>query len=225
MQGSPESWNEDDPTEYTNFSEHINKLDKFISFKINLGGNIYLPLDFKLTPHIAYQYEFIRFTATGGYGEYKNDLKELDKQVFTGNVISYEQEANTVFLGLNVISEIIPKTTIKINFDISPMLTFLNATDYHYINLGDSGTAYQDRFKNITQIDTSMTAQFRFTKNHRAGIFGRIQYIPLSKGNTYSKSIDKKGNFTSDTWVPENDGNGGTERYIWSLGLNYSFSL
>lgn len=217
-------WINDDPTEYTKFSEHINTLDKYVTFKISLGGNVYLPAKITLTPHLAYQYEFIGFTASGGYGEYKNDSKAITRKTFNGKVISYVQEANSVFLGLKLSVDCIPRTTIRLNFDISPKLTFLNAIDYHYINRVSSGTAYKDSFKNLLQIETDATIQYRFTKNHSTGIYGKIQYIPLSKGQTTSRLIDKDGNFTSSEWL-ESPSEGGTERYIWSLGLNYSFSL
>ena len=222
-------WKGDDPTERTDFSEHINKLDKYINFKIDLGGNLYLPLEFKLTPHISYQYEFIKFTGWYGYGEYKpyDGGEELTKISFSEKVISYEQESNSVFAGLKLISTFIPHTFIQLNFDLSPKLTFINAIDYHYPTqqYGDVGTAFWDKFKNILQIQTGLTAQYSFTKNHSAGFAGKIQYIPLSKGDTSQTAIDKKGNFTTNNWQSIDSGNGGTERFIWSLCLNYSFSL
>lgn len=215
-------WKKEDATELTNFSEQINHLDKFLNFKVRLGGNLYLPLEFTLTPRLTYRYEFIRFTASSGYGEYKSN--DFAKTIFTGNLISYEQEMHSVFAGINIQNTWIPHTSININFDISPKTTFLNATDYHYINQVESGTAYLDQFKNLLQIESGMRVQYVFTKNHSAGFAGKLQYIPLSKGQTQQRDIDKKGNFTSDKWIPI-DGNGGTERFIWSLCLNYSFSL
>lgn len=219
------NWNNDDPTELTNFSEHINHLDKAINFKVYLGGNIYLPAGFKLSPHIAYYYDFIRFTGSNGYSKYKKNNFEIKD--YSGNVISYVQEINTFFLGLNVFADGIPKTSIKLNFEISPKTTFLNAIDYHYINgdeLGTYGTAFWDQFKNLIQIQSALTAQYNFSKNHSAGISGNINFIPLSKGTTYARTIDTKGNFQNDNWAKDNC-NGGTQRFIWALGLNYSFSL
>ena len=221
------AWLNDDPTELTNFSEHVNHLDKFINYKLYLGGNIYLPLEIKITPYLGYQYEFIRFTGSQGYGEYKNKKKGIDKLDFAGNVISYEQELNTFILGIKLLVNSIPRTSINLDFDISPNMTYLNAIDYHYVNGagGAYGTAFKDSFKNLMLIDSSLIAQYRFTKNHSAGISGRIQYIPLSKGTTSSRVIDKNGNFKTDEWQPIKSSYGGTERFIWSFGFNYSFSL
>lgn len=218
-------WKNDDPTERTDFSEHINKLDKYLNFKISLGGNLFLPLEFKLTPHLTYQYEFIKFTGWYGYGEYKSN--NFEKTNFSEKIISYEQESNSLLIGLNIISKIIPHTFLKLDFDLSPMLTFINAIDYHYPTqqYGDVGTAFQDKLKNLFQIQTGLTAQYSFTKNHSAGFAGKIQYIPLSKGETNQQEINKKGDFIHDKWIPSTDSNGGTERFIWSLCLNYSFSL
>ena len=213
------AWQDEDPAENTNFSEHINKLDKAVDFKISAGGNLYLPLEMQLTPYLSYKYEFIRFTATGGYSEYKQN--NYEKKQFEGNVISYEQEINTLLLGLNFQAKGIPRTRIMMDFAISPYLTSLKATDYHYLR----NTAFRDSFKNLLQIESDLCAQYCFTKNHAAGIYGRIQYIPLSQGTTAYTSIDKQGNFLSDNWTDDESGFGGTERFIWSLGLNYSFSL
>ena len=215
-------WLEDDPTELTNFSDSINRLNKSINFKVSLGGNIYLPFDFKITPLVSYYYEFIRFTASGGYTSYK--WNDFEIGTLTGDVISYQQEINAFLLGLNVTADGIPRTSVKLNFEISPKTTFLNAVDFHYTNQGSYGTAFWDQFKNIVQIQSNLIAQYKFSKNHRAGISGNIQYIPLSKGNNYSREIDKKGNYTGSTWYAEAV-NGGTQRFIWALGLNYTFSL
>ena len=225
LNSTTRQWVNDDPTEKTNYSEHINHLDKFIDFKVSAGGNIYLPLDITITPFFAYKYEFIRFSASAGYGEYKNYKKGIDKQLFEDKVISYEQEMNCLSFGTNLTVKSIPRTFIGLSFDISPNMTTLTAIDYHYINQGKLGTAYRDTFKKLLQLESNMCAQYCFTKNHSAGINYRLQYIPLSKGNTSSKTIDRNGKFLSDNWVDIGTDSGGTERFIWSLGLNYSFSL
>ena len=213
-------WPNEDPSELTNFSEHINNLDKYLDFKAKLGTNIYLPAEIKLSPYIAYQYEFIRFSGTGGYKIYKSD--NWNKADFTGKVISYEQEKASFLLGLLFQINCIPRAVLKLDFDISPKTTALNATDYHYVKY----TAYLDTFKNLFQLESKMTANYCFTKNHSAGLSGRIQYIPLSKGTTYLRTIDSEGNFLDDEWrLPSDGGYGGTERLIWAIGLNYSFSL
>ena len=209
-------WINDDPTERTDYSEHRNQLDKFVSFRINLGANIYLPAEIKLRPYIGYNYEFIKFTASGGYGIYKSN--NYDTYPWSGKVIAYEQESNTMLLGLTDIS---PRTSIIFNFDFSPKMNYLNAIDFHYTR----NLAFWDKFKKTLLIESDLTAQYRFTKNHSAGFSARVQYIPLSKGTTYSKNLDANGNLTSGSWIPLSGGNGGTDRLIWAFGLNYSFSL
>ena len=216
-------WKDDDPTELTNFSEHINHLDKYITFSAGLGGNLYLPLEFKISPRAIYKYEFIKFTGSNGYSDYK--VNNHVKKDFSGKVISYEQTLNTLLLGTNIKVGIIPRTEINLNFDISPNLTFINAIDYHYVNSGSYGTAYLDSFKNLLLMEAGATAQYCFSKNHSTGLCYKIQYIPISHGETSSRVIDKNGNFLTDTWIPVSSGGGGTERFIWSLCLNYSFSL
>ncbi len=124
-------------------------------------------------------------------------------------------------LGLRLTVDCIPRTAIKLDFDLSPQMTFLTAIDYHYKRY----VAFRDSFKNLFLLESGITAQYCFTKNHSAGIAGRLQYIPLSKGITSSTSIDNEGKITGNTWNAVDDGNGGTERFIRSLALNYSFSL
>lgn len=213
-------WQNEDPAELTNFSEHINSLDKYMTFSFNLGGNIYLPADIKLTPYLAYQYEYIRFTGTNGYSKYKADNFEIKS--FSGKVISYEQEFNSFLLGLGVKVDTIPHISLKYTFDISPYLTTLNAIDYHYIRY----TAFRDSFSKLLLINSMLTAQYCFTKNHKAGFSGKIQYIPRSQGVTYSKGLDIEGNLNEDSdWNLISGTYSGTERFIWTLSLNYSFSL
>ncbi len=212
-------WTDEDPTECTNFSEHINKLDKYIIFKAFLGGNIYLPAEIKVTPRLGYRYEFIRFTGYYGYSDYKWNNHQI--QSFTGKVISYEQEINSLLLGLNIKLACIPRTIINLNFDISPRAGTLNAIDYHYART----TAFLDKFTKLLLLESGLRVQYAFSKNHSAGISGSLQYIPLSKGSTYNRGINRKGELTGDSWQALSGCNGGTERFIWSLGLNYSFSL
>ena len=212
-------WEKDAPTERTDFSEHVNNLNKFISFTVSAGGNIYLPFNITLVPYVAYQYEFIKFTGSEGYGIYKQD--NFNPSDWKGKIISYEQELNSVFLGLKAKLNCIPKTLINLNFSISPKMTIINAIDYHFTR----SLAFNDKIKNPLVINSDISAQYAFTKNHSAGFTGKIQYIPLSKGDTYQGKIDSSGELSSDDWKQIGTDTGGTDRFIWSLGLNYSFSL
>lgn len=222
---SYKSWLEDNPTEKTDFSEHINHLTKLTNLKISLGGNIYLPFEIKLTPHIAFKYDFVKFDSSKGYGLYKSINKKFVPYdwaaEYSDNIIGYEQTINSYLFGITLNSETIPKTRIKLRFDISPKLTTINAIDYHYYPRGE---AFMDVIKDVILIEGEATVQYKFSKNHSAGIYGRIQSIPLSKGTNYKRKIDRKGIFQDEDWVKEIV-KGGTERFIWSFGFNYSFSL
>ena len=216
--GFPE-WLNDNPKENTSFSEHVNHIDKYINYQVSLGGNIYLPLEIKITPYAAYYYEFIKFSSSQGYGLYKSYNYEV--YPFIGKVISYEQQINTFLFGINLKADTIPYTTININFNISPNMAKLNAIDYHITR----GLAFNDRFNNVTLINSDFTALYRFPKNHRAGFSARLQYIPLVKGDTYQGAINTNGELTSNNWTSAGQEGGGTERFIWFFGFNYSFSL
>ena len=155
----------------------------------------------------------------GRYTKYK--WNNYQKYSFTGKVISYEQEMNSFLFGLSLMADTIPRTSIKLNFEFSPKMTNLNAIDYHLTR----STAFNDRFKKISLINSDITLQYRFTENHKAGFSGRIQYIPLAQGNTYQGKISSSDEeITVKQWDLISS-YGGTERFIWSFGFNYSFSL
>lgn len=212
-------WKNDDPAELTNFSEHVNHLDKCINFKTKLGGNIILPAKIKITPYLAYQYDFIKFSASEGSGTYKQ--YNYDDYSFTGKVISYEQEMHSFLFGLSLAADTIPRTSIKLSFEFSPKMTNLNAIDYHITR----SLAFNDRFQKISLINSDIRLQYRFTENHKAGFSAKLQYIPLAKGNSYQGKIKKSSeNLSVEQWESISSYSG-TDRFIWSFGFNYSFSL
>lgn len=219
------SWKNEDPTELTNYSCHDNFLEKYMTFSVAGGGNIYIPAEIKLTPFIAYYYDFISLNGKEGYKKYKSE--NLKKTSFSGKVITYKQEINTMLLGLKISVDTLPKMHFDGTFSFSPEKTALNALDYHYINGTNGGTLFWDKFTDLWQINSDIAAQYRFNKYHSIGLTGTIQYIPLSKGQTSYKYLNEDGEISKGQWIPysTSDTQGGTERLIWSLGINYSFSL
>lgn len=215
-------WRNDDPCALTNYSKHNNKINKCLSLSILLGGNIYLPVEIKLTPYVGYLYEFIGFDGTDGFHIYKSN--NYIPGTFTGKVISYSQEINSCIIGMKFSIETIPRTCIAGNFGISPALTFLNAFDYHYLN-SSTGTVYWDSFSNLLLIQADLSIQYKFNKNHASGISGFIMFIPESKGVTSSNNLGANGLPAYAAWTKSNSDKGGTKRFIWGISLNYSFSL
>ena len=218
-------WPKDDPTEITNYSIHENYLLKYMTFSVGGGVNIKLPAKITLTPMMFYYYDFFSFDGKYGYKTYKED--NWKKINFSGMVISYKQEINDFLLGLAVRVETLPKAFFYADFLASPNNTNLNALDFHYINKNDgTGTAFWDNFSKIWQLQTHAKVQYRFNKYHSAGLTASLQYIPLTKGNTRDKGIDKDGNIIREQeWSAPQINGGGTSRLIWTLGVNYSFSL
>ena len=216
-------WPYDDPTERTNYSIHDNELVKYLTFSAGLGANIKLPAKITLTPMAEYYYEFISFDGKNGYKSYKSDnWEEIE---FEGKVISYKQEMNDFLLGLAIRVETLPMMFFYADFFISPNATSLTAVDYHYTNQGSFGTAFLDQFKNIWELQTKATAQYKFNKYHSAGLSASIQYIPTSYGTNKDRPINKDGTFFPNSSWRTTDITSGTGRFIWNIGLNYSFSL
>ena len=137
------------------------------------------------------------------------------------SVISYLQETNAMFLGLSVKFDNIPHTNLSADFLVSPKMTFINAVDYHYTRY----LAFWDKMTNCWQLKGNIEVQYNFNKYNKAGLFTSIQYIPVSKGDTSEKSINSDGSLSDGKWVMISKNGGGTSRLIWSLGINYSFSL
>lgn len=218
-EGIPYSWRYEDPTAITNYSKHTNKLEQYMTFTLGIGANVFLPAEIKLSPKIAYQYEFIYFSGTGGYKTYKAD--NWVQYNFTGKVISYKQEINSMLTGISITVDTISKAHFSADLMFSPKMTFLNAIDYHHAK----SKAYWDNFKNLWQIKANIEAQYKFNKYHCAGLSTSIQYIPVSVGDTRQKNIESDGSLSEGPWGAAYVNSGGTSRLIWSIGLNYSFSL
>lgn len=213
-------WINDPPTELTNYSKHDNELLKYTTLSLGGGVNFRLPAKITLTPMIFYYYEFISFDGKNGYRTYKSE--DWEKFKYSGKVISYKQEINDMLLGLALRVETLSKAYFYADFLISPNKTSLNSLDSHYLK----ETAFWDSFSNIWQLQSNLIAQYNFNKYHSAGLAASLQFIPESKGDTRTKALDEKGNIISNqSWSgPYIDGSG-TGRLIWTLGLNYSFSL
>ena len=212
-------------TELTNYSIHDNYLLKYMTFSVTGGGNIKIPAKITITPKIAYYYELISLDGRYGYKTYKSE--NWIPEEFSGKVISYLQEMNAFLLGFSVTVETLPQAYFYADFFISPFTTLVNALDYHYINTETPGigTLYWDNCANIFQLQTHIKTQYRFNKYHSAGLSASLFYIPISKGDTRTKTIDSEGKTISTIWTTPVINGGGTSRLIWSLGINYSFSL
>ena len=212
-------WPNDPATQLTNYSIHDNYLLKYLTFSVSGGVNIQIPGNITITPKIAYYYELISFDGRDGYKTYKQD--NWIPEDFSGKVISYMQEMNAMFLGFSLIFDNIPRTTLYADFKVSPKMTFINAIDYHYVRY----EAFWDKMSNSWQFKGNIEAQYKFNRYNKAGIFGSIQYIPVSKGDTSSNSLNYDETLISEKWELIAKNGGGTSRLIWSIGLNYSFSL
>ena len=215
-------WIYDDPTERTNYSKHDNELLKYMTFSAGVGVNIKLPAKITLTPMAAYYYDFISFDGKNGYSIYK--WNNWEEKSFKGRVISYKQEINDFLLGLAVKVETLPMMFFYADFFISPNATSLTALDCHYANDGAGGTAYLDKFQNIWQLTASTKAQYIFNRYNAAGLSAGLQYIPISYGTNKYKGIDKDGKIIDGSWIASSI-TSGTGRFLWNIGLNYSFSL
>lgn len=212
-------WKNDDPTELTNYSHHDNFLDEFYRLRLSLGGNFSIGKKITLIPLLTYEYELSSFSGFNGYKTYKSD--NWIESTFEGRVISYKQEYNSFMLGLK--ADFTPFNHLRINgsFYYSPMLTILNAIDYHYLK----GSAYWDNMNNASILQGDLGVLYSFNKMHSLGVKGGLQYIPKVAGNDYIRAINSEGKYTSKNWGKAAGAEGGTSRIIWDISLSYILSF
>lgn len=218
------AWSYQSPTELTNYSCHDSKISKIFMVMLRVGFNLFLPAEIKLSPYIAYQYDYIGFDSFDGYTIYKSN--NYKTSFLQGKVISYSHEINSILTGFKISFTKIPRTSIDGDFCFSPALTFLNAHDFHYMNVaGGYGTAYWDKFNNAWLIKAHLSIQYRFNNNHSSGISGGIEFMPGAKGVTSYKNLGQNGMPSFGQWNTTSSDSGGTKRFLWTINLNYSFSL
>lgn len=213
-------WALDPATELTNYSNHENSLDKYITFSLYGGYKFILPHNFAITPFIGYEYQSFSFYASNGYSIYKED--NFQKLPFSGTVIAYEQEINSFLLGISLYSSILDKVDIKGSVIISPKLNKYLCLDRHFFGR----TAYLDVLSNAFIFQSNLTANYKINKTNSIGLFGFIEYIPLIKGKNYTKSLGSDDKPVKGKWIPSsNIIKGAASRFIWSVGINYTVTF
>ena len=205
-------------TELTNYSIHDNFLNSYRNIFVKIGYNFYLPLKITITPFVAYNYEYLGFDGFDGYRKYKKE--NWQKIEFSGNVISYFQETNAFLVGIKLISPVLFNLKIDGEFLISPYTSNINALDKHHIRK----THFMDLMPWSYQLQSSLNLSYSIQKHHKIFVQGFLQYIPVSKGNYYSRKTDKNGNYTSTDWTIESS-QCGTSRFLWQISLGYCFSI
>lgn len=208
-------------TQVTNYSRHENYLKKFNAFEAKIGANVFLSslaIDARITPFLAYRYDFIGFDGKNGYRTYKSE--NWEKISFSGKVISYFQETNSFLLGVDFAVSAFTIFGFSGDFALSPNATFIDALDYHYL----TKTAWLDEIKNAFQFKMNLQIDYFFQKRHKFFVRGFFQYVPMQKGADYARSINSEGNFTGQKWL-KTDAEGGTSRFILKFSLGYELNL
>ena len=207
-------------TELTNYSIHDNFLNSYRNIFVKIGYNFYLPLKITITPFVAYNYEYLGFDGLDGYWECK--ILDFYKKVeFSGSVISYFQETNAFLVGVKLISPVLFNLKIDGEFLISPYTSNINALDKHHIRK----THFMDLMPWSYQLQSSLNLSYSIQKHHKIFVQGFLQYIPVSKGNFYSRKTDENGIYTSTDWTIDKGCQGGTSRFLWQISLGYCFSI
>ena len=214
-----DQWNGDDPTQITNYSSSKNVADSFYSVMFRAGWSFRTPVKIRLNPFASYEYEHIGFSAYGGTAKYKqNNFEEFSLGSSSQKVISYGQDINAVFLGLQAVANPHRKITLQADFLISPWLTWISCIDKHYLR----SLAFLDLIDNVFQLKADLAFFYNFSQITSLGICAFIHYIPLSTGADYAAYMSGRGEITGDDWFYAGDTiRGGTDRFFWSVSLAY----
>ena len=216
--GFPEQYG----TELTNYSIHDNFLNSYRNIFVKIGYNFYLPLKITITPFVAYNYEYLGFDSFDGYWECKLDYYNYrEKEELSGIVISYFQETNAFLVGVKLISPVLFNLKIDGEFLISPYTSNINTLDKHHLRQ----THFLALMPWSYQLQSSLNLSYSIQKHHKIFVQGFLQYIPVSKGNFYSRKTDENGIYTSTDWTIDKGCQGGTSRFLWQISLGYCFSI
>lgn len=226
LPNAPASWQNDSPTQLTNYSKHANQVDHYYNWSVKAGGNIPIGEKVSLTPYIGYKYDYIEMSAYNGYRRYK--VENFEKTPMPkGKGITYAQEINSMILGLNLALDLIPSVPIQTYLQFVPGVGKLAALDLHHLRKDSSypyGLAFLDQYKNIFELEWKISAFYELNRFNRLGLSSFIQYMPLQKGVTGTAPINKNGripkSFTGDAHAK-----GGAGRFLYSFSVIYQFNL
>ncbi len=208
-------------TELTNYSWHENYLKEYNGLEAKIGGNIFISFNsasLRITPFLAYQYDFIGFDGKNGYRTYKKE--DWEKIDFKGRVISYYQETHAFLLGVDFSLSLFDFLRFSGDLQLSPATTYMETIDHHY----ERKLAFMDKIYGAFQLKANFCTSFCFAKNFRPFIKGYIQYIPVQKGADYATDTNNTGNFNPEYWVMQG-GKGGTSRFLYEISLGCCFDL
>lgn len=217
--------------ELTNYSYHNNYLSSYYGITIAAGANFFIPIiNLRLSPFVAYQYEYLGMNGSDGYRQYKNE--NWEKKEFSGKIISYFHEINSFLLGLDFEVPVFSLFGFSGSFSISPNATFIQALDFHYINQKDNyghsyGTVYLDTLNNAFQLQADATIYANINRHNKLSVSCFVQYIPTAKGNDYYKIITTDGIYINpgDKWIQTGTNNAGTSRFLYKINLGYTYSF
>ena len=217
--------------ELTNYSYHNNYLSSYYGITIAAGANFFIPIiNLRLSPFVAYQYEYLGMNGSDGYRQYKNE--NWEKKEFSGKIISYFHEINSFLLGLDFEVPVFSLFGFSGSFSISPNATFIQALDFHYINQKDNyghsyGTVYLDTLNRAFQLQADATIYANINRHNKLSVSCFVQYIPTAKGNDYYKFITTDGIYINpgDKWIQTGTNNAGTSRFLYKINLGYTYSF
>lgn len=212
--------------ELTNYSYHNNYLSSYYGITIAAGANFFIPIiNLRLSPFVAYQYEYLGMNGSDGYRQYKNE--NWEKKEFSGKIISYFHEINSFLLGLDFEVPVFSLFGISGSFSISPNATFIQALDFHYINRHSYGTVYLDTLNSAFQLQADATIYANINRHNKLSVSCFVQYIPTAKGNDYYKFITTDGIYINpdDKWIQTGTNNAGTSRFLYKINLGYTYSF
>lgn len=204
-------WPTDDENEITNYSIHSNTLNNYSKMNFELSGNIPILGKILIIPIFGIAEEFIKFTGSDGYCEYKkNNWKRYN---FDGDVISYQQTTEGWYVGLGIQVLTLPFADFYIDFKASPLAN-IEALDNHLAR--ETITIFNDKLYSAIDFEWNAKAYFMIRDFIGVGIRANFEYIPMVYGADWCYQLwgwNKAEELGSST------------RFLWNIQGGVTFKL
>lgn len=215
-------------SEMTEFSEHpVTILEKNM-IDVRAAWKIFVKPKFSLAAGGGFQYLKTYLHGHDGYLQHSNYLAyptvddyspydpDRPKWYVSGNVISYQQEIESLWLDVRADFKFTPSFTLTVDAGISPW-QLIDCDDYHFTS-NNSYVWYYDNPQSSVMFRASLSAGFAFTRRSSLVLSAGFQSLPYADGNSYVHSSNTELNLYTGQL-------GGTGYQSWDVSLSYRIRI
>jgi outer membrane protease len=168
----------------THFSSHTNRTNRFIMADAVIGASIPVASFMYIKPFISGIWMNFWFTGRDGHGEYP-----WGNEVFSGDVIHYEQNWYLAAAGISLGTRLLFPFTFDFSFQISPF-AFCDAFDEHI----ERRIIFRDYTSNGLFMEPAVSVSYTIRRRVKLSFDFAYRHIGRTRGTTYVNENDT-GNF------------------------------